>query len=586
MMTYLKKRKVYILKGGIKMGYESKCIRDIVLEDINKDIFLPAIQREYVWDTSMIEKFFDSIMGDYPIGSFLFWKIKEENKKDWTSYELINNFDKEVPHNKEANVSGVNKDIYLVLDGQQRLTSLLIGLKGSYSFLKVTKRKMFLYLNLLKAPLINEENPEELTYQFQFRDNDIGKDKNEKWYLVGKILDDQDAEDSKSAIDEIIKDCDDKQKLEAKKMVGRLHSRIHTYKLINYYEEKSQKYDFVVEVFVRANTGGKKLEYSDILLSMATAKWKNLNAKEEINNFTDELNSIGSGYSFDKDFVLKSSLFLTEDLPIQYKVKNFNQTNLQKIENNWEYIKDVLLQTVNLVAKFGFMNNNITSNYALLPISLYIGRAKKKNYYLSTTLEDSNIQDTIKKWLSLCLIKGSFGGSSDTTLTKVRDAIMNNENIMLFPAEDLNISLKQEATFSDMEIDNIIKTGYKTKYAYLILSLLYPDRDWKDKAYHEDHIYPKTEFEKAKIKKRGYTDDKMDQYWKWYNTILNLELLTDSENLSKSSAPFDDWICNRDKSFKKRHSIPVMEDYSFDNFLEFIDKRKATFIDKLKSLSF
>ena len=49
------------------MSYESKCIRDIIVDGVNRDIFLPAIQREYVWDTSMIERLFDSIMGDYPI---------------------------------------------------------------------------------------------------------------------------------------------------------------------------------------------------------------------------------------------------------------------------------------------------------------------------------------------------------------------------------------------------------------------------------------------------------------------------------------------------------------------------------------
>ncbi|MCB5659014.1 DUF262 domain-containing protein, partial [Bacteroides fragilis] len=63
---------------------------------------------------------------------------------------------------------------------------------------------------------------------------------------------------------------------------------------------------------------GQKLEYSDILLSTATAKWRNLNAREEINEFTDEINKIGTGYNFGKDFVMKGAMYLTENLPIQY----------------------------------------------------------------------------------------------------------------------------------------------------------------------------------------------------------------------------------------------------------------------------
>ena len=78
---------------------------------------------------------------------------------------------------------------------------------------------------------------------------------------------------------------------------------------------------------VSANTSSA-LEYSDILLATATAQWET-NARSEIDDFTDSLNAIGNGYgySFGKDFVLKACLYLSENLPIQYKVKNFTKTN-------------------------------------------------------------------------------------------------------------------------------------------------------------------------------------------------------------------------------------------------------------------
>ena len=59
------------------MAYAKKCIKDI-LEDIRRgDIYLPAIQRKYVWKDSQITKLLDSIMLGYPIGTFLFWKVKK-----------------------------------------------------------------------------------------------------------------------------------------------------------------------------------------------------------------------------------------------------------------------------------------------------------------------------------------------------------------------------------------------------------------------------------------------------------------------------------------------------------------------------
>jgi uncharacterized protein with ParB-like and HNH nuclease domain len=79
------------------MSYIPKTISEVTLEYINRTAYLPAIQREYVWKTDGIEKLFDSLMGKYPIGSFLFWKIKEENKKLWTSYTFFVILTKMIP---------------------------------------------------------------------------------------------------------------------------------------------------------------------------------------------------------------------------------------------------------------------------------------------------------------------------------------------------------------------------------------------------------------------------------------------------------------------------------------------------------
>jgi len=556
------------------MSYESKSVRDAI-DEIGRTYFLPAIQREFVWDTGRVEKLFDSIMGDYPIGSFLFWKVREENKKDWVTYEFIRNFNGENPHNIEAPLSGVNRDIYLILDGQQRLTALHIGLKGSYRHFYYRWRKEELFLNLLKPLGRNEENPEELEYQFKFRESSEPSDPNlELWYKVGRILDFMDSEDAKSDIETELTELKPYQQDNAKKLIGRLHARIHTYKFINYYEEKSQDYDKVVESFIRANTGGKPLEYSDILLSTATAKWNNLNAREVIHNFTDEINKIGNGYSFGKDFILKGCLYLTEGLPIQYKVRNFTKTNLEKIEANWNNITQSIEDTIRLINKFGMDNKNITASMALLPIAYYLNKLKSRNYINSSNAEHVQNQKSIMKWLTIALLNNSFGGSSDTTLNNLRDVLAGIEDFTNFPSDELNAKLSISNSFSPEDIERLLLTNYKTKYSYLILSLLYPDRDWKDSKYHEDHIFPKSLFTTAKLKSRGYDEATISEYQKYYNTVLNLELLTDSENLKKSDAEFSTWISTRDSNFKDRHHIPIMESYEVDDFISFIDLRK------------
>jgi uncharacterized protein DUF262 len=173
-----------------------------IIRQINRDLFLPAIQREFVWGTDRVERLFDSIMADFPIGSFLYWKLREEHKDQWPIYEFIRDFDVESSHNRLASMARITKDITLVLDGQQRITSLLIGLQGSYRYFYYRWRKTHLYLNLLKYPEQSDENPEELTYEFAFRENSgPSSDKPQLWYRIGRILDFDDAENAKQDVE-------------------------------------------------------------------------------------------------------------------------------------------------------------------------------------------------------------------------------------------------------------------------------------------------------------------------------------------------------------------------------------------------
>jgi len=571
------------------MSYVSKTISETITDYLNRNTFLPAIQREYVWSTDSIEKLFDSIMCGYPISSFLFWKIREERKNDWIAYSFLNDFDKSDPHNDVANLAGVNQDIYLVLDGQQRLTSILIGLKGSYKFFYYRWYKTKLYLNLLKKPS-NNDNPEELTYQFSFRENanPNPKDPNPQfWYLVGNILDFNSASQARQDIREKLQaqTISDELRENAVVIIEELHSRLFTERFINYYEEKSQEYDKVVEIFIRTNTGGTKLEYSDILLSTATAKWKTLNAREEIHSFTDDINSTGNGYNFGKDFVIKGCLYLTDNLPIQYKVSNFTKTNLELIEDNWDKIQESIQSSIKLVSRFGFNDKNLVAKLALLPIALYLKKLNNPRLLTSSEVNDINNQISIQKWLVLVMLKSAFGSSTDTTLKSIQEIILAQTDFKTFPHAEINQKLGIQSSFTDEEIENILTYNYGTKYAYLVLSLLYPNRDWKDCSFSEDHIYPKSEFTYAKLKKRGYAHELIIEYQKHFNSIVNLQLLDETENKEKSATAFDVWISNRDVNFKTRHSIPEIDSYEFDNFLEFISHRRDIFIKKLKEFS-
>jgi hypothetical protein len=566
------------------MEYIPVRVSDIIRQ-INRDIYLPAIQREFVWGRDRIERLFDSIMADFPIGSFLYWRLKQENKDDWPIYEFIRDYDRESPHNPAANMAGITKDITLVLDGQQRITSLLVGLRGSYRYFYYRWRKTRLFLNLLKAPIPNEDNPEELTYGFAFREGaEPEGDAPQLWYMVGRILDFEDAEDAKSDMKQQLATLTEDQRENANKLIGRLHNRVHTTLVGNYYEERSQDYEKVLQVFVRANSAGQPLEYSDLLLATATAKWETLDARSEIHDFTDSINEIGNKYNFGKDFVLKACLYLSEDLPIQYKVKNFTRKNLHTIEGNWEKIKEALSATVRLISRFGFNAKNVVAPLALLPIAFYLMKRGDPSFDTSSKAEDAEAQISIRKWFIFSTLKNAFGGSSDTTLTRLRELLKTCGPTTPFPDGALYGSLGIEPRLTDAEIDRTLGYAYQGRYTNLVLSLLYPDRDWKDAVFHEDHIFPQSEFQVRALKKRGYDDAKVQSYMSKYNVLPNLQLLTESENLSKNATPFDEWIQTRDAEFRTRHLIPDQPTYGFDSFEEFFNARTALIVSSLKEL--
>ena len=113
----------------IKMGYQTTTIAE-TLNRINNDLFIPAIQRPFVWLPEDITRLFDSLMRGYPIGGFMFWDLPEGSFEDWEIYYFVKYFRMGSIHNEQAELSP-GHPVTLVLDGQQRLTSLLIGLRGS-----------------------------------------------------------------------------------------------------------------------------------------------------------------------------------------------------------------------------------------------------------------------------------------------------------------------------------------------------------------------------------------------------------------------------------------------------------------------
>lgn len=582
------------------MAYQADTIATVIKNRLNRNYFLPAIQREFVWRPKKIISLFDSIMRLYPISSFLFWELEEKTRKKWDIYKFIENFKYGNTRNESASTDGVNS-LTLVLDGQQRLTSLLIGLKGTYIEKKKYKRsdnpdawmKQKLYLDLLEDPLASKENGElGLHYGFAFHENPPDNGSKQYWYRVGDILN----YDNKDAFDEfVLKSRDElannveQAKLRVfEKNLRRLRDVIWEKDVISYYTEKDQDDDRVLDIFVRANEGGIKLSKSDLLLSMATSKWGEVNAREEIYGFVDYLNRGMPHHknNIDKDFIMKSCLVLS-DLPVQYKVENFNDKNLQTIYLKWKQIKSAIVRTIKLVNSYGIDRDTLTSANALIPIVYYFIQRPKVDLLGSTKFDVSN-SARVQKWILTSLLNRVFGGTSDNLLRDLRKVLVANTSQQNFPVDEINAEIAKSGRKPRFDQDataSFLDMSFGKQTTFLGLTLLYDENNWGLVTNHQDHIFPQSLFKPKKLKDAGFNDSIIEKYRALFNRIGNLQLLKDNENIAKSGKEFGDWITTRDESFKSRHLIPEdAELYKLQNFEQFLDAREQLITARLKSI--
>lgn len=578
------------------MPYQSDTIANVVSR-LNVQYFLPAIQREFVWKPEQTILLFDSLMQRYPISSFLFWELKPENRDKWDIYRFITNYRQGGTHNEMTGATGVQQ-LTLVLDGQQRLTSLLIGLKGTYTIKKKHLRydnpaawvKQSLYIDLLTEP--SEEAGID-GYRFVFAENLPENGSSHYWFKVGRILD----FDSEAAFEEFCSQEEDKLPESATKAqvrifrrnLARLYQVFWKDQIISYYVEYNQDYDRVLDIFVRANEGGTKLSKSDLLLSMVTASWGNANAREEIFGFVDRLNKeLDRKNDLDKDFVLKTCLALC-DLPVQYRVENFKPQNLALIQSKWDAIKKAIESAVRLVNSFGLDRDTLTSANALIPIAYFLYRNPGLKLLGGTSPADVKNASAIRTWLTMALLNGVFGGTSDNILQDIRRVIQTQPSSSTdFPAEAINAEIQRQGRtgrFDDQAIANFLEISYGKQGSFLALSLLYDDNAWGSMVFHEDHIFPKSLFTDKRLEENGIPAEKRKAYKELVNNIGNLQLLLHAENLEKSDKPFLNWLATRDQGFRKRHHIPADDTMlTLDQFEEFIAAREALIRERLESL--
>lgn len=556
---------------------------------------LPAIQRDFVWSSNKIEMLFDSLMQGYPIGSMLLWRVNGRNKESQRFYGILRKYrERFLIRSEEVSTKNI-PSFEVVLDGQQRLTALYLGLKGSYAYhgynlswqdTEYSIPTRYLYLNLkYKENKKNDLNDsdDDRKYEFSFlRPDDIdNEDENNKWFRVGDILGVKGTAQLSSCFrkNNIIDD-------EGQEIVSRLHDIVHLERLVHYYLEESSDFTRALNIFIRINSGGLTLSYSDLVMSTTIMGWTTLDAKKEINGLVDELVK-EHGYPVSKDFILRTYLVLYND-DIKFRVQNFGIKNAKEFEKNWAEIKQAIKEVFQLVTDFGYAPSTLTSMNALLPIVFYLYKTEKvKGFCQKVRYKEE--RSLIKRWLHVVLLHQIFGGQAEGVLKTIRDTIKKEiaKGAEIFPARSIAARLSKtnkSITVDDEFIQTLLVTSKDNRYAFPILALLFPHLDYKNRDFHLDHCHPLSHFSEKNLKAKGITsaDDNKGYYLDsdCYNTIINLQMLDGNDNKSKNAKDLEVWV-KENQIDKKKYYLP--NEVHLRDFPIFVEKRKQLLIKKLSN---
>jgi hypothetical protein len=568
-----------------------------VLEGIHSSQYvLPAIQREFVWGPDQIRGLFDSLMRGYPIGAFLFWKVEPAQTALYTFYDFITNYhEKSSPYAPVKQIPA-GQGTTAILDGQQRLTALNIGLYGSHAERQPRKwwnnpdafPKKRLYLNLLDGPDVDELG---MAYDFRFLTDAEAKPAEgapNHWFLIADVLK---LTDSGPAI---------MAELKKRELLGAdttpfdvlyaLYRAVRETNSINAFLEESQDPNKVLDIFVRVNSGGTTLSYSDLLLSMATNQWTELDAREEVRTLVSDLNAVAGGFAFSKDLVLKSGLVLTDVSDIGFKVSNFTQTNMALMEKRWADIRSALLTSAELLGSFGYSERTLTAHSVVIPIAYYLHQRGLGPTYLNSSAAAGD-RLLIQRWVTKSLMKrGVWGSGLDTLLGRLREAIRVH-GMQQFPVTEIEqamVTAGKSLKFEEAEINELLDLKYGSQRVFPVLACLYPGLDLT-KAFHEDHIFPKSRFTRKRLANAGVPADQIEDYLTKVDGLANLQLLQGTPNVEKQATLPAAWLngphfpspAARQQYVVDNDLVDVPDDLL--GFGEFWDRRRVALEQRLKA---
>ena len=480
-------------------------VRELVDKVQRGELTLPEMQRRYVWPATRVRDLLDSLYRGYPSGVILVWETDEEIQ----TRELA----------IKSSKSPTTSQKLLLLDGQQRITSLSAILSGEPVHVRSRKRPIDILFNLdhpegapVEVTEVDEEdvNPDlEEIEDEETSERDIQEEMKKRTFVVAsRALQNNPvwvpvSDIFKKTDKEILKPIgitsDDDRWDKYSERLQKIR-KISDYPYVMQVLEKNMSYEEVTEIFVRVNSLGIKLRGSDLALAQITSRWK---------GFMNLIEEFASEFKDDGDYIVESGLpvrMLVIFATHQSKFKTVGKISKGKMEESWKTAMDGLRFAINFLRSNAGIENLsfLSSPFLLIPIAVYASLNGEK----LTQKEEK----ALLRWFYLAHMRGHYSmGSSESILDADLSILFKSKSL-----DELTAQLNQHVKKFIVDVDDLVNRGIRSPLFSMLYFVLRQNgaKDWltglqlSDKhigrahtiQYH--HIFPKSLLHDAHYEKK------------------------------------------------------------------------------------
>jgi hypothetical protein len=499
-----------------------------LVHDIERSqYFLPEFQRGYRWTPEQVKKYFQSLYRGYPTGAFLIWKAEIPSKI------------------KGATASGEQAFTRLILDGQQRLTTLYTMLKGAPpNWIEGNPPRIDLYFNLE-------------TEDFQYFTKSVMSGKQE-WISVAELL-------QKGVGDYIEQAPEEKNSFLVANF--RKLNRLDAIKNYQYYLQEVDQQDpiQVVEIFNLVNSAGTPLSDADLSLALITGRWED--CKDKMRSATERYSQ--SGFHFSMEFFTRCIAIIATGRGVFNDVHKLSKEDYAEA---WGKTVRSLDYLINVLPKHAFIDETsfLSTQYVFFPLIYFLAHNDFR-------FPDTATRDKFLYWLYNALMWGRYSGSSESVLDRDIRTLKESNSV-----EDLiNLLATTRGGNFDVAPTDLEFQGVRSRFYQIFYILIRRNgaADWADAslplynqaighsyAIERHHIFPKNSLYKLFKAKSSYDKSLV-------NELANIALLTSQTDHTIFNHDPSVYLSSIESKLLKQQFVPLetalwqMEKESFIAFL-------------------